>query len=151
MIRDQLKAEKEKERLNYVEHVRTATPASRLIIKYWLLRTKMLRSLRLQLMSYIRQQLETECQFCGSLYGLQVELMESLEDVFYAFLKESDQTVLHYKWDQWFFYFMRHTSYRTLCTDCHDQLVEHYRMERKKVRRAEKIQERILKEKNLLN
>ena len=49
------KAEKEKERLMYVEHVREATPASRLIVKYWLLRTRMLRKLRTQLMHYIKQ------------------------------------------------------------------------------------------------
>ena len=146
-IRAFLKEKKAKDRQMYVEHVREASPSSVLVVKYWLLRTRMLRKLRTQLMFYIKQQLETECQFCGSLYGLQVELLESLEDVFYDFLRESGQTLSKYAWHEWFFYVKRNTSYRTLCTDCHDQLVENYQMERKKVRRAEKIEQRLLKEK----
>ena len=60
-IRAFLKEKKSKDRQMYVEHVREASPSSVLVVKYWLLRTRMLHKLRTQLMFYIKQQLETEC------------------------------------------------------------------------------------------
>lgn len=54
LARAQLKAEKEKERLEYIDHVEKASPAAKVVIKYWLLRTRFLRNLRNQVASYIR-------------------------------------------------------------------------------------------------
>ena len=140
VVRAKLKAERAREQQAYVDHVRSqATPAVTLIVKYWLQRTRFLRKLRTQVGIYIKNQLESECQFCGNIYGLNVELIESLEDVFFEYLAKSGRTVGNYVWDEWFFYFKRNTTYRTLCGDCADELAAHYQIYRKKVRRREKI------------
>ena len=119
-----------------------------MVIQYWVLRTKFLRKLRTEVYPFIKNQLETECQFCGNQYGLQVELLESLEDVFYQYLEESGETVRNFRWHRWFVYFQSHSSYRTLCSDCHDELEANYVMQRKKLRRAEKIADRLEKERD---
>lgn len=60
-IRLRLKEEKKEEMQRYKLHVMRASPAAKLIVKYWLLRSNFLRKLRTQCNSYIRSQLETEC------------------------------------------------------------------------------------------
>ena len=68
-----------------------ATPAVRVLIKYWMNRVRFLRKLRTMVGIYIKTQLESECQFCGNIYGLNVELVESLEDMFYAYMEETGE------------------------------------------------------------
>ena len=77
-------------------------------------------------------------------------MLESLEDLFYEYLKQSGETLAKHNFLKWFKYFKENTTYRTTCQDCYEQLVENYKMERKQIRRKEKIQMRIAREKNEL-
>lgn len=69
--------------------------------------------------------------------------------MFYAYLREAggEQTVGTVDPTLWLRYFRRHSTFRTLCQDCGDQIDEGYRMERKRVRRQEKIALRLEREK----
>ena len=73
--------------------------------------------------------------------------MESLEDMFFDYLKESGETLANHDFLKWLNYFKGHSTYRTCCNDCYDQILEGYHMHRKRVRRQEKIKERMEKEK----
>lgn len=64
------------------------TAISRIIIKYWVTRMRFLRKLRLFVQNTVDLNLATECLYCRYTYGLQVELLQSLEDMFYDYLKE---------------------------------------------------------------
>ena len=69
-VREKIKEAHEKDRKGYIEHVKRASPAAKLIVKYWLLRSRFLRLIRSQISWLIRQNLETECLYCKTEYGL---------------------------------------------------------------------------------
>jgi len=112
---------------------------SRLVIHYWVLRSRMVRKLRIYVQAYIDQNIQSECLYCRSQYGLRVELMENLEDVFYDFLTESHSTIGDFNYQQWQLYFRRHSTYRTTCYNCHEKIEVAHRKRRREVRHREKI------------
>lgn len=71
------------------EDVDRVSLVSRLVIRYWILRTRMVRKLRVYVQSQIDMNIQSECLFCRSQYQLRVECMENLEDLFYDFLTET--------------------------------------------------------------
>lgn len=56
--------------------------------------------------------------------------MESLEDLFFAHLREVNEKVDSYKFFKWMLYFKHNSTYRTLCHDCHDKILRKYVAER---------------------
>jgi len=91
------------------------TIISRIIIKYWVTRMRFLRKLRVFVSSTIALNIFPECLYCRYKYGLQVELLQNLEDMFYAFLSESGSTINNYVHEVWMNYFRVHARYRTVC------------------------------------
>lgn len=51
------------------------------------------------------------------------------------------------KWLDWF---SANSTYRTVCNDCYDMILENYLLHRKRIRRQEKIKLRIQREKEEL-
>jgi hypothetical protein len=80
----------------------------------------------------------SECLYCRYTYGLQVQLIESIEDMFYAFLRETGQQLNSFKHEQWIRYFKNHAHYRTVCHECNVLIEDRYykRKERDRVREA---------------
>jgi len=53
--------------------------------------------------------------YCKYTYGLQSELLQSIEDMFYAFLKQYNFTLDNYEHEHWTNYFTKHARFRTVC------------------------------------
>lgn len=66
------------------------TASQRIIIKYWVTRMRFIRKLRLYVQRFVDLNIAAECLFCRYTYGLQVELLQSLEDMFFAYLRETN-------------------------------------------------------------
>ena len=74
--------------------------------------------------------------------------MESLEELIYGYFRHSGDTVSSLKVPQWIAYFKKHATFRTVCHDCHDQIVDNYRQERKRINREEKMALKNIKKAN---
>jgi len=98
------------------------TPVSKAVIKYWLLRMRFLRHLRLQVQGTIDLNIQSECLFCRYRYGLQVELMQSLEDMFFDYLELVGATVANYDYIKWIRHFKKEARYRTTCISCTEKI-----------------------------
>ena len=83
--------------------------------------------------------IQIECLFCRTQYGLRVEVMESLEDMFFDFLEVTQSTIGDYKYQQWIRYFKKYASFRTTCYNCYEKLEIAYRANRRKIRKMNKI------------
>ena len=98
------------------------SPAVVGIAKYWLARAQRNRTLYLQAASVIESKLEEYCMYCGSLYALQCEIFENIEDLFLAFKKRSNpnERLKMFMWDisRWRKYLSRFAHFRTLCVEC---------------------------------
>ena len=121
------------------ELVDKVSVVSKLVIRYWILRTKWLRQLRVLTKTMVDQNIQSECLFCRSQYGLKVEIMESLEDLFYAYLQESGETIGNYNYQMWVKYVTKKATYRTSCYTCYEKIEVGYRLERKRIRKQERI------------
>ena len=105
-----------------------------MIIKYWLLRTRFLRLLRIQVSSIVHKNLETECLYCQQQYGLTCELIESIEDMFFNYINETGETVLQFDFNKWMVHFRKHSSFRTVCFECYEQMELEYKQDLKRKR-----------------
>ena len=110
------------------------SPCAKVIIKYWILRTRFQRLLRIQVQSLIELNIQPECLFCRNEYGLQVELVQSLEDMFFDYLNENNLTLDTYDYRLWMKHFREEARYRTLCTVCYDKLEQVHKYLKKKAR-----------------
>ena len=59
-----------------------------------------------------------ECDFCGYTLGLYVELVPSLEDIFFEFIEENGCEIANYPYMAWITYFKLQAVYRTTCVEC---------------------------------
>lgn len=95
------------------------------IAKYWLSRARRNRKLFAQVAEVIQQRQNTFCGYCGSLYTLQCELFENIEDLFFAFKKTrkpSERNRLHeWRIKEWQKFVMYFGHFRTLCLDCSEK------------------------------
>ena len=57
--------------------------------RYWLMRMRFIATLRVQVQAILELNLEEECLYCGATVGLNVELMQSIEDLFREFVVET--------------------------------------------------------------
>ena len=80
--------------------------------------------------------IETECLYCKYTYGLRVELLQSIEEMFYSFLRKTQSTVESYEHELWMKFFIQHARYRTVCTECANLIETLYRKAQKKNRLA---------------
>ena len=63
-----------------------------------------------------------ECDFCGYTLGLYVELVPSLEDIFFEFIEETSSNIHNYPYQQWMSYFKLQAEYRTTCIECQEKI-----------------------------
>ena len=68
--------------------------------------------------------------------------MESLEILFFQYLRETNQTVSDYDFNKWIAYFKQNATFRTVCQDCYDEIELDHKMEQKRDRAAELIESR---------
>lgn len=98
-------------------------------MKYWILRMRFMRKLRTYVQNTIDNNIASKCQFCDYRFGLFVELIPSLEDMFFDFLDSVDgpcdcepqckiNTVENFNYQAWMAYFKDNAVYRTACMDC---------------------------------
>jgi hypothetical protein len=127
-VKERIKQDIEQDKINYAAHIKKQSPVSVAIVKYWLMRTRFLNVLRTQLSIVIRNNLEQVCQLCGTEYGLQSELIQSLEDMFFIYLRNTNQTINNFNFGNWVTYFTKNSTFRTLCNDCHDDIMQDYQM-----------------------
>ena len=110
---------------------RQITPSTRIIIRYWLMRMRFIRKLRVYVQTIINQNQEPQCLYCKYTYGLQSELLQSIEDMFYAFLKQYNFTLDNYEHEHWTNYFTKHARFRTVCQDCSEQIETRFKTKQK--------------------
>lgn len=92
------------------------------IAKYWLSRARRNRKLFMQISEVIQKKIQKECLYCGSLYTLQCELIENIEELFFSF-KKNTRYALRYKmftWDlfEWKKFVSKNGHFRTICIEC---------------------------------
>lgn len=91
--------------------------SSRAIIRMWLAQARRRRRLREVVQPIINRARRAECEQCLSRRGLQVELVQPIEQLADAFeaehpnMEEFDQVA-------WKEYFAKHASFRTICMNC---------------------------------
>ena len=90
----------------------------------------------------MNRNLETECLFCKQEYGLTCELIESIEDMFFNYIKETGESVLAFNFNKWLIHFRKHATFRTVCFECYEQMGIEYKQELKRKRVEEEIRER---------
>jgi hypothetical protein len=113
-------------------------PVSKMIIHYWVVRMRFTRRLRVFAESIVLVNLAPECLYCRYTYGLNVELIQNIEDMFYAFLSKSGKSITAYSHEQWMNYFKKNARYRTTCQECKALIEDRHRvrLERERVREA---------------
>ena len=82
-------------------------------------------TLRVQIQSIIDDNLDDECAYCGVTEGLNVELLQNLEDLFRDFIVIEKQPMPGYRFQSWIRYFKDNAQYRTLCAEC-AEMIESY-------------------------
>jgi hypothetical protein len=105
----------------------TVSLAAAAIGKYWLTRMRFIRSLRLQVQGFAEQQLQKQCKYCGTDVFLDVELLQSMEDLFREFLVATGEPMPGHNFQRWVSYFKKHARFRTLCFDCAAMIEEYHR------------------------
>ena len=73
--------------------------------------------------------LASECQYCGTIYGLQVELLQNIEDMFNIFLVDTGEIkkMPNYKYQKWIRWFKERAEFRTTCMDCIEVIADFHR------------------------
>lgn len=125
-LEDETKKKKEfkQEELDWVKM--NDSPMTRAIIKFWIIRARFKQKVRFQVQHLIDYMRKPYCLYCRTVYGLKVELMQNVEDLFFSFLKKRKTDLLNYKIVDWQKYFIRNCSTRTLCHDCHREIEVHH-------------------------
>jgi len=106
------------------------------VTRYWLVRMRFIRTLRVQVQSLVDLNLEEECAYCGTSEGLNVELLQNIEDLFREFLVATGSPMPGYKFQAWSRYFKEHAIYRTLCAEC-SEMIQDYHKKKKQLARME--------------
>jgi hypothetical protein len=137
-LEDETKKKKvaKKEELDWVKM--NDTPMTRAIIKFWIIRARYKQKVRLQVEHIIDYMRKPYCLYCRTVYGLKVELMQNIEDLFYAFLKKRKADLLNYRIVDWQKYFVKYCSTRTICQDCHREIEIHHMQLKKRLREIER-------------
>ena len=80
---------------------RITDPSTINIALQWLSRARRNRTLFMQASSILEEKLKSECMYCGSLFTLQCELIENIEDVFLLFKKRQKKPQRNqlFSWD----------------------------------------------------
>lgn len=113
-------------------------PAIQRLIKYWLIRMRFVRTLRVQVQAIVDLNLEEECIYCSARTSISVELLQSIEDLFNEYLLVSGDQMHSYKYQRWIRFFKSKARYRTLCVDCAEMIQDyHYKQRRKERRQAQ--------------
>ena len=98
------------------------SPAVLDIARHWLMRARRNRALYMQAASVIERKLKEYCMYCGSLYALQCEMFENIEDLFTAFKKRSrpNERSKMFVWDRskWTKHVAKFAHFRTVCIHC---------------------------------
>lgn len=63
------------------------------------------------------------CIYCGLSFGLKVELIQNIEDLFYNFLIDTDEDIMNYHVFDWQEYFKEVASFRTICINCSEAII----------------------------
>lgn len=71
----------------------------------------------------IEDALERYCIYCGLSFGLKVELIQNIEDIFFDFLEDTGYSILDYDVFDWQAYFKEVASFRTICINCSEAIV----------------------------
>jgi hypothetical protein len=100
---------------------------------------RVIRKLRVYVQGIVDLHLEAQCQYCGYTYGLLVELIQSIEDMFYTFLKKNNLKITNFPFPLWIKHFKEHARFRTLCQECLEKIERFGKMRTKKQRLAEVI------------
>ncbi len=114
------------------------SPMTRAIIKFWIIRARFRQKARMQVTQLIDYMRKPFCLFCRTTYGLKVELIQNIEDLFYQFLKHKQASVINYKIVDWQRYFVKHASTRTICQDCHREIEIYHQKVKKNLREQER-------------
>mmetsp|Transcript_30594 Transcript_30594/g.46934 ORF Transcript_30594/g.46934 Transcript_30594/m.46934 type:complete len:150 (-) Transcript_30594:158-607(-) len=109
-------------------------PATARITHYWLVRMRFIATLRVQTQSIVDLNLQDECLYCGTMFGLQVELMQNIEDFFREFLQKSGEKMPKYNFQKWIRYFKENATFRTICAECAEMINDYHRKLRRKTR-----------------
>ena len=109
------------------------------ILKYWVKRAKLIRLIRSQIAGLLEKMTNPYCNFCGINWGLRGETIENIEEIFLAFWRELIEnekkegrkgvqiekriyeTSDIIKWQQ---YFQKHATFRTICFECMNEVLE---------------------------
>lgn len=95
---------------------------------------RFISTLRVQVQSTVDLNLEEECRYCGATVGLNVELVQNIEDLFRDFLTETEYTMINYKFQAWIRFFKERAQYRTLCVDCAEMIQDYHHKLRRRTR-----------------
>jgi len=125
-LEDETKKKKEfkQEELDWVKN--NDTPMTRAIIKFWVIRSRYRQKVRFQIQHIIDYMRKPYCLYCRTVYGLKVELMQNIEDLFFSFLKKRKTELVNYKIVYWQKYFVRHCTTRSFCHDSHREIEHHH-------------------------
>ena len=92
------------------------------IAKYWLARAQRNRNLMIQVSVVSQEMIQDTCIYCGSFYMLQCELLENVEELFFAFKKglRYRQRNKLFEWNpkRWMRFIREHGHFRTICLEC---------------------------------
>mmetsp|Transcript_9638 Transcript_9638/g.9304 ORF Transcript_9638/g.9304 Transcript_9638/m.9304 type:complete len:233 (+) Transcript_9638:3628-4326(+) len=122
---------------------------SRAIIKFWIIRARIKQKVTIQVNRIIEGKIQPNCLYCGASFGLRVELIQNIENLFYSFLQEGNYTLADYDALQWQAYFSEFGSFRTLCLDC-IEYIDRYNARVKRELRKQEARTMKLKEKDEL-
>jgi hypothetical protein len=129
---DETKKKKGPEKVEELRWVQdNDTPMTRAIIKFWIMRARFRQKARMEVQPIIDFMRKPFCLYCRTIYGLKVELIQNIEDLFNQFLHIKKQNLVQYKIVDWQRYFAKNASTRTICQDCHRE-IELYHIKLKK-------------------
>ena len=90
------------------------------ILKYWVARAKRNRDLQAQIDTVLTKNLKERCILCRSRFGLQCQMIESIETMFFRFINITQEDSLHKNWNRqkWIAYVGQNAHFRTICLVC---------------------------------
>jgi hypothetical protein len=92
------------------------------IAKYWLARAQRNRNLMIQVSVVLEEMKEDTCIYCRSFYMLQCELLENVEELFFAYKKglRYRQRNKLFEWNhrKWMNFVRENGHFRTICLEC---------------------------------
>jgi len=117
------------------------TESSKAIMKFWVIRARLKQKVRTQVTRVIDANIDEECIFCRTHFGLRVELIQNIEDMFFMFLRETKANFLRYKPHRWVQWFEEHAAFRTVCLECAEEIERyHDRLRRQALKKERKQQ-----------